>query len=92
LPKRRTHKDVSLIVLGKAFPEVDKFMDWPSTVLGPSHRKVLHTIPQGFIVGLILTGDFGGAAAGVLHVIIDVADSGFKKEIRKLTKKGGEGK
>jgi hypothetical protein len=90
MPRRKIHKDVSLIVLGKSFPEVDKVLDLPAKFMGASHRKVLHSIPEGVILGLLLTGDFDGAMAGALHVIVDVVDSGAKKEIRNFAKNRGD--
>jgi hypothetical protein len=84
MPKRKTHEDISLLLLGKKFSKVHKVMDSPSKVLGRRHRIVLHSIPEGLTIGLLLTGEVKGAAAGVLHIITDVVDSGAKKAIKKL--------
>ena len=91
MPKRKTHEDISRLLLGKSFSNVDKAMDWPARLMGRYHRRVLHTIPEGFIIGLLLTGNARGALAGALHVITDTVDSGAKKEIKKLTKNRGDG-
>ena len=89
MPKRKTHDDVNRFLLGKAFSNVNKTLDLPSKFLGASHRKLLHSVPESFIVGVLLTGDLDGGVAGILHVIVDSADSTAKKEIRKLIRKGG---
>jgi hypothetical protein len=90
MPKRKTHEDISRILLGKSFGIVDKTIDYPVKFLGGSHRKVFHSIPQAFLLGLVLTGDVKGAISGVLHVATDLLDTTGKKEIKKLIKKGGE--
>ena len=90
MPKRKTHDDISMLFLGKPFSNVNKTLDLPAKVLGGSHRRLLHTIPESFMVGLLLTGDVNGGISGVLHVIVDAVDSGAKKEIKNLTKNRGE--
>ena len=92
MPKRKTHEDISRLLLGKSYSEVDIALDWPAKFMGCHHRKVLHTIPEGCIIGLLVTGDAKGAAAGALHVITDSVDSRAKKEIKNLTKNRGDGK
>ena len=86
MPKRKIHEDIDILLLGKPFSNVNATLDWPAKVLGGSHRKALHTIPEGFIAGLILTGELNGAFAGVLHILVDAAESSGKKEIKKLIK------
>jgi hypothetical protein len=92
MPKRKTHEDISRLLLGKSFSEVSIALDWPAKFMGCHHRKVFHTVHEGCIVGYLLTGDAKGAAAGALHVITDIVDSGVKKEIKNLTKNRGDGK
>ena len=87
-PKRKTHENISRIFLGKPFSKVNKTLDLPSKFLGKSHRKLLHSGPESFIVGVLLTGDLQGGFAGVLHVIADAVDSGAKKKMKKIMKKG----
>lgn len=91
MPKRKTHEDISRSLLGKSYSRVHIALDWPAKFMGCHHRKVLHTIPEGCIVGYLLTGDAKGAAAGALHVITDIVDSGAKKEIKNLAKNRGDG-
>ena len=90
MPKRKTHEDIAKLLLGQSYPIVDQGLDWPVKLMGSSHRKLFHTLPQAFLIGLILTGDAKGAMAGVLHVITDHVDSGAKKEMGKLIKNRGE--
>jgi hypothetical protein len=90
MPRRKTHEDISIFFLGKPFSSVNKTLDLPVKVLGRSHRKLLHTIPESFLVGVLLTGDIDGGISGVLHVVVDAVDSGVKKEIKKLIKNRGE--
>jgi len=90
MPKRKTHEDISILFLGKPFSRVNRTLDLPVKVLGGSHWKLLHTIPESFIVGLLLTGNINGGISGVLHVFVDAVDSCAKKEIKKLIKNRGE--
>jgi hypothetical protein len=90
LPKRRTHEKISELLLGKSFGQVDAFLDFPSKILGGSHRRVMHTIPQAFLVGLILSQEAKGGVSGALHVIVDIVDSAAKKQIDDIIKKGDE--
>jgi len=90
MPKRKMHENVAKLVLGQSYPIVDAGLDWPVKLMGGSHRKLFHTLPQAFIIGLILTGDVKGGIAGVVHVITDNVDSGAKKEMSKLIKNRGE--
>jgi hypothetical protein len=89
-PKRKTHEDISMIFLGKPFSKVNKTLDLPAMFLGGSHRKLLHSIPESFMVGVLLTGDLNGGIAGVLHVITDAVDSSAKKEVKKIIRKKGK--
>jgi hypothetical protein len=89
MPKRKTHDDISLLLLGKPFSNVSKTLDLPAKFLGGSHRRLLHSVPESFIVGVLLTGELDGGIAGILHVVVDATDSSAKKEIRKLIRKGG---
>jgi hypothetical protein len=90
VPRRKTHEDISIFFLGKPFSNVNRTLDLPVKVLGRSHRKLLHTIPESFLVGVLLTGDIDGGVSGVLHVVVDAVDGGVKKEVRKLIKNRGE--
>jgi hypothetical protein len=90
MPRRKTHEDISIFFLGKPFSSVNKTLDLPVKVLGRSHRKLLHTIPEGFLVGVLLTGNIDGGISGVLHVVVDIVDSSVKKEMKKLIKNRGE--
>lgn len=77
-----------MIFLGKPFSAVNKTLDLPAKFLGGSHRKLLQSIPESYIVGVLLTGDLNGGIAGILHVITDAVDSDAKKRVKKLAKKG----
>ena len=90
MPKRKTHENVTKLLLGKSYPVVDMVLDWPVKLMGRSHRILFHSVPESFLIGLILTGEVRGAMAGVVHVITDTVDSGAKKEIGKLIKNRGE--
>jgi hypothetical protein len=86
MPRKKTHEDVTVLLLGESFSKIHELLDWPSKVLGPSHRKVLHSLPEAVAVGLILTYKVEGALAGALHVVTDVVDAGVKNEIRKIVR------
>ena len=90
MPSNRTHKKVCELILGKCFPEVDATLDAPVAFLGSSHRKVLHTVAEAAVVGLLVSGDARGAAAGVIHVATDFLDSFAKKKVNKIISNRGE--
>ena len=90
MPKRKTHDDINLLFLGKRFSEVNQAMDLPAKVVGASHRKFLHSMPEAFLLGVLFTGDVNGGIGGVLHVIVDSVDSSSKREFKKIIKKVGE--
>jgi hypothetical protein len=87
MPNRKTHGRISRIILGKSYPKIDATLDLPVKIMGPHHRRILHTVPESFIVGLLLTGDIRSALAGSLHILIDATDSTIKKETNNLLKK-----
>jgi hypothetical protein len=90
MPKNRTHGKISKLLLGKSFPEVDKALDFSSRVLGRSQRRVLHTLPEAILVGLIVSGQAKGCVSGAVHVIVDMVDSVAKKQISNKIENGGE--
>ena len=90
MPRRKIHDSINVIVLGKAYSEVNKVLDLPAKVVGSSHRKFLHSVPEAFLLGVLLTGDLDGGIGGVLHVIVDSFDSSAKREFKKIVKKAGE--
>jgi hypothetical protein len=90
MPRRKTHEDISIFFLAKPFSNVKRTLDLPVKVLGRSHRKLLHTIPESFLIGVLLTGELDGGISGVLHVVVDAVDSNAKKEVRKLIRNRGE--
>ena len=92
MPKRETHEKIAKLLLGKSYPMVDRGLDWPVRLMGRGHRKVLHSVPEALVVGFVLGGGVRGAAAGVLHVLVDFAESGVNLKINKLTKNRGETK
>ena len=92
MPQRKTHEKIEKLILGRPFGAVDAGLDSPVKLLGRSHRKVLHSIPEAVVVGFVLGGGVRGAAAGVLHILADTAESGVNKKINKLTKNRGETK
>jgi hypothetical protein len=90
MPRRKTHGKISKLLLGKPFPEVDMVLDFPSRFLGRSHRRVLHTLPEAILVGLIVSGQARGGASGAIHVIVDMVDTVAKKQIGNIIENGGE--
>jgi hypothetical protein len=90
MPRRKTHGKISWALLGKSFPEVDMVLDFPSRFLGRSHRRVLHTLPEAFLVGLIVSGQAEGGISAAVHVLTDLVDSVAKKQIGNIIENGGE--
>jgi hypothetical protein len=58
-------------------------MDLPAKFMGPSHRRVLHSLPESILIGYLLSGKAEGALSGALHVLADNAQTTVKKQINK---------
>jgi hypothetical protein len=81
MPRKNTHKKISKIVLGRDYGEVDALIDWPVRFLGKSHRKLNHTLVEAIVIGFLASGEARGAAAGALHIVVDVASTFLNKQI-----------
>jgi len=79
MPSHRTHRLVCRLILGRAYPEVDKWLDQPYRYLGPKHRILRHT-PAEVIAKF---GISDKALAGLLHIALDYAVSEAKRELRQ---------
>ena len=55
MPKHEIHNLASKLVLGKSYPNVDKFIDWPTRFLGPKHRVWFHSWWEAFIIGAVIS-------------------------------------
>jgi hypothetical protein len=82
LPNHNVHGTVSKLVLGRSYPSVDKAVDWPVRFLGASHRRLFHTVPESFIIGIISSQSLEGGISGIVHVILGHADSRSKGLVR----------
>lgn len=90
MPKRKIHESVTKLLLGQSYTHVDEIIDFPVKFLGPSHRKLFHTLPESFLLGLLMSGEIRGGLAGLLHVLTDNIDSNTRKEINKLFNNRGD--
>ena len=84
MPKHSTHKAVSKLLLGQSYPSVDQTIDSAAKFLGSSHRSLLHTYPEGFVVGVLVSHSVRGGVAGCLHVLVDQVDSHSKGLVKRL--------
>ena len=83
MPSHKTHRLISRLILGKEYPEVDRWLDQPCRYLGPRHRILRHT-PAEVIAKF---GISDKALAGLLHIALDYAVSEAKRELKR--KKSG---
>lgn len=82
MPKHRTHRLVSKLILGKAYSNVDRWMDEPYRWLGRRHRVLRHD-PLSLYLRYGPTPEF---LAGLLHVALDEGDSAVKRKLRRRAK------
>jgi len=68
MAKHPKHHSICRTVLGRSFPEVDKAIDAPVKILGPAHRKLFHSIPTSFLVGVFTAGTLMGVGLQVLFI------------------------
>lgn len=79
MPDHRTHHAIAKLLLGKAYPDVDAWMDEPYKWLGARHRILRHnalTTPSVvFMRELLKSGDaekaLKKAAAALIHIAAD---------------------
>jgi len=83
MPNKETHKKICELFLGESFGDVDTIIDWPVRYMGKSHRELNHGLIEATLIGLIITGEVKGGAAGALHTITDQAVSFLKQELKK---------
>jgi len=57
---------------------VDRAIDWPVRFIGLSHRKIFHSYPEAFIIGVLSSQSFLGGFGGCLHVLLDNVDRSSK--------------
>ncbi|RLJ08627.1 MAG: hypothetical protein DRP12_00235 [Candidatus Aenigmatarchaeota archaeon] len=71
MPRHEVHRMVAKAVLGKAYPEVDRFLDWPYKILGPRHRVLFHDLKTTPAMVTLLTGDVRKGMAAAVHILLD---------------------
>lgn len=83
MPNNETHKKICELFLGDSYGAVDTVIDWPVRYMGKSHRELNHSLLEATLIGLLVTGEVKGGAAGALHVMTDQAVSFLKEELKK---------
>lgn len=68
MPSHKLHRSLCKLILGKAYPEVDRFLDLVGVVGVRGHRRYLHTPLEAAVVSTVLTGS---PLPGVLHITLD---------------------
>jgi hypothetical protein len=80
------HRRFSKFILGKAYPEVDRFIDLVGVVGMRGHRRYLHTPLEAAVVSTVLTGS---PLPGILHVTLDQTFKKQKRRVRQRQARGG---
>ena len=70
MPSHEEHRQDSLKRYGKRFDELHRWMDEPSTVLGPSHRKYRHDPNKTPQIAKVLFGPLADQAC-LDHIRLD---------------------
>ena len=81
LMKHKDHRAICKLVLGQAFPNVDRWMDRPAYRRGPGHRKYRHDA-RAVVLMALREGDPRAGVAALLHIAADLAPG----EVAKLLK------
>jgi len=79
MPSHKIHRLISKLLLGKEYPDVDRFAD---LISGPNHRKVWGHDKKSVLLTYILTKDPDRALAHCLHIAADNYFSKLKKRLR----------
>jgi hypothetical protein len=72
--RHKEHMLIDMLFLGKAFPEVHRYMDEPYKVFGSRHRMFRHDAVTALLLGL-RHNDFRYTLSALLHIIFDRASS-----------------
>jgi len=80
--KHKEHRAIEKLVLGKEYPEVDRWMDQPAYHYGPGHRKFRHDARAVVLMALVHRDPRAGAAA-LLHIAADLAPVELKKAMKR---------
>jgi hypothetical protein len=96
MPDHKTHHLVCKLILGKARPDVDRFIDEPYRWLKSRHRILRHDPVTLF---LKYHNDPEGFFAGLLHILTDFGVSevkrrerGSKRKTTRSARRQGRGK
>lgn len=81
MPSRKVHRLADAILPGYEF--VDAIKDSPSRVLGPGHRRVLHSHRDNLLLALLYR-DPKVLIRAEIHDQMDRASTKMKRELRKM--------
>jgi hypothetical protein len=70
MPEHYLHETIDLIVLGKKYSEVHKFMDSMQPFLQANHRRYYHDMATVNKITQV-TGDVMAGEAAYLHILLD---------------------
>lgn len=74
MPRHKVHRKICEIVLGKAHPDVDLFLDCTYPISGAKHRKDwVHSI-YGALLYAMFKRDIQKFFAGIIHLALDNLD------------------
>lgn len=83
MPSHKTHKMIDVLILGRAHPEVHKYLDEPVKWLGPRHRILRHSLPE---ILAKYWNDPERLASAYLHLMADYGLSEIKRKSRRRRK------
>jgi len=88
MPSHSFHKKRDKQVLGKAMPDVHRFLDIPEVQVGPVKVRLPHKSIHNPLGLALVYSRYGrkGLVSATNHMIDDLISEGINKQIKKLLK------
>ena len=87
MPDHRTHRAICRLLLGRSYPDVDKFLDSTYPISGRKHRQDwVHSIYGAMLYAIMNDFDEERLLAGLIHLMADQMDQKALKLLLQFIK------
>jgi len=83
MPSRRVHELVDLLLFGRKYTHVHRWMDAPRRFLGKRHRILRHHPIKTPIAVFLMTRDVRASLSAYAHIKLDQLEARLKRALRK---------
>lgn len=80
--RHEEHRAIDKLVLGRAYPEVHRYMDKPAYYMSFGHRRVRHDL-RAVVLMALRHRDARAGVSALLHISADFAPTEIRKILRK---------